>query len=107
MSARSAPVHTLRLRVNRVEHWRPDHADTGPIFTQVEVRMDSGGGRGVGHADGPVLAYEHQADGQYLPTRLVLNFLGKVTDFEPGDYIAVTLEKAAPPMPATPEEIPF
>jgi hypothetical protein len=99
--------HVLRLRVNRVEHWRPDHSDTGPIFTQVEVRMAEFANCGVGLTAGPALAFEHQADGQYVPTRLVLNFTGKVTDFEPGDYVAVTLEKAAPAPEPDRQEIPF
>ena len=93
---------TTRMRINRVEHWRPEYADGGPILTQIELRD-------AHDDDQPRLVFEHQADGQYVPTRLVLNVIGKVTDLEPGDYLAVTLVKL-PPVPQSARrehEIPF
>jgi hypothetical protein len=71
------------------------------------VRAAESGYRDAGLPAGPTLAYEHQADGQDVPTRLVLNFLGKVTDYEPGDYLAVTIAKAPPAGPVDATDVPF
>jgi len=91
-------THQVLLRVDRVEHWRPPYADGGPILTTLEVHDVRAASLNSRDREGPRLAFEHQGDGSaYVPTRLVLHFSEDVRDYQPGDYLAVSIEKADPP----------
>jgi hypothetical protein len=98
--------HRLRLRVNRVEYWSTPYSRDGRMFTQVEVQTFDGGREA---ADPKLVIESHgYVDVATVPTRMVLNFAGKITDYEPGDLIAVTLTKTAlEDGEADPDEIPF
>lgn len=85
----------ILLRVDRVERWRPPHADGGPILTTIEVHDVRHSSMRSADRVGPRLSFEHQGDG-YTPTRLVLNVDGPV-EYEPGDYLALSIEKVARP----------
>lgn len=95
----------LLLRVDRVEHWRPPHADDGPVLTTLEVHDVRQASIASADRKGPRIAFEHQGDG-YAPTRLVLHFSEDVREYEPGDCLALSIAKVTPP-PRDPDEIPF
>lgn len=98
-------THQLLLRVDRVEHWRPPHADGGPILTTLEVHDVRHASYSSADRQGPRLAFEHQGDG-FTPTRLVLHFSEDVQDYQPGDYLTVSIEKTERPA-REPDDVPF